>query len=193
MGRRSRAAIRQTSGLAGRDTTTGRPAPQQADAARTPGRSSEGLKSEGENEERKTRSKVPKCQRPRTKGARTSGAADYSVVVPAPELSSINVAVSEKISIAAAFRKGRPCRLVWNFADHRPPRGGRRGGRWRGLLRCGLRRLAELPDRPVGKGHHQHHRCDDSRQNTRDRLRIHGAAIPSPVNGVIPWKSGMRE
>src|SRR5271163_4933420 len=46
-----------------------------------------------------------KCQRPRTTGARTSGAANYSVVVPAPELLSGNVAVESDIGIIGAFRK----------------------------------------------------------------------------------------
>src|SRR5439155_15003761 len=50
----------------------------------------------------------------------------YSVVVPAPELLSIDVAVEYNIGTIATFRKGLPIRpsaltLLRDLSDHRPP------------------------------------------------------------------------
>lgn len=81
-----------------------------------------------------------------------------------------------------AFRKKGPRpppRLVRNFPDHRPPGAWWRRGR--GLRGGSLRRLCKLPHRPVDKRSDQHDGRDDGRENTRKRLRIHNATIPSPM------------
>jgi hypothetical protein len=47
----------------------------------------------------------------------------YSVVVPAPELLSIDVAVENYIAMPGAFRKRLPAKpLLGNFPHHRSPR-----------------------------------------------------------------------
>src|SRR4051812_19640233 len=65
--------------------------------------------------------------------------------------------------VAGAFRKS-----IGHFPNHRPP-GGRRGLSRR-LLDTGRlgRRLAELPDRPIGDRNHQHDGGNNSAQNARN-------------------------
>src|SRR4030088_2770610 len=62
---------------------------------------------QGHGGERKTGQKDPKNANDHEQRARVHPALpDYSVVVPAPELLSIDVAVTDKIGTAGAFRKG---------------------------------------------------------------------------------------
>src|SRR5437016_3676540 len=91
----------------------------------------------------------------------------YSVVVPAPEPLSIDVAVECKIGTIATFRKGLPNQpyalsLLRDLPDHRPP-----DRRWTGrrLLRlallnlfCGLTKWSHWP---IGERDRQHRRRDD--------------------------------
>jgi hypothetical protein len=98
------------------------------------------------------------------------------VVVPAPELLSIDVAVKDKIGTIRAFRKGtsqplRVVRLLRHFSHHRPSGGRRRrrkrlGRRFNPLnLFCGL---SDVPDRAECDCYDKYGGCDDCSQNARD-------------------------
>ena len=125
----------------------------------------------------------------------------YFVVVPAPELSSINVAVRSEIGRPKPLRKGprTPTRQlprfgradgrlsVGDFSHHRPPH-----RRW---CRSHLRRLldprrlrlpAVLADRPIGEGNRQHGSRDDRSQKTRNGLRRHSRYSSSPCRPRQP-------
>jgi hypothetical protein len=85
------------------------------------------------------------------------------MVVPAPELLSVNVTVIPQMGMIAVFRKGCRATLIGHFPDHRTA-GRRRSRRCRlyGLLDTGrLGGLAELPDRSIRNRDHQHDSGDD--------------------------------
>lgn len=94
----------------------------------------------------------------------------YSVVVPAPELLSINVAVGDKIGTIEAFRKGDAFRhgdprLLRHFSHHRPPAGRRSRLRRRFNHLNRFLRFAYLSDRSIRDRDHQHHGCDNRTQH----------------------------
>ena len=97
----------------------------------------------------------------------------YFVVVPAPELSSIDVAVVSYMGMVRTLSKRalpRQRQLIRHFPDYRPSRSGR------GLSRLHLSRLssgrpgrlAKLPDRPIRERRHQHDSGHDSPQKPRN-------------------------
>ena len=117
--------------------------------------------------------RAPKCQRPRTEGARTSGAAKLFMVVPAPELLKRQRRRYQLDRDAQARSARAPGRLSVTQANSALPGSPAPAepaprapvGRLLDGGRLG-RRLAELPDRPIGDRHHQHDRGDDGAQNT---------------------------
>ena len=110
----------------------------------------------------------------------------YSVVVPAPELLSINVAVKDKIEMIAMFRKGEP-NLLRHLLDHGTSDG--RLGNWGRLWRFDfLNRFCRLPailsDRPMQDRDHQHGAHDNRTQNARNFFRFHLASPACPLRSA---------
>jgi len=109
------------------------------------------------------------------------------VVVPAPELSSIDVAVAGYLGMIGTFRKGQVFSaypelfgLLGKLSYHRPPDGRRRDGlRLRRFSRLNrFLGLSCLPWRGIGECHDQGDRPDNGAQYAGDGFRIHRG---------IPW------